>query len=117
MTIAELRGRADVPVVIADQDGIITYVNAPFEILFGYRADEVIGEPLSIIIPKNLRDSHHMGFSRFLATGKPTLLDKPIRLKAELKDGRVVDAEHTIIAEQEGGRWVFGATICPMGAP
>lgn len=117
MTITELQHKADVPVVIADQDGIVTYINASFETVFGYRPDEIVGEPLTVIIPKNLRDSHHMGFSRFLATGKPTLLDKPIQLKAVLKDGRIVDAEHTIIAEQVNGRWMFGATICPVDHP
>ena len=102
------------PVVIADHQGFITYINDAFEGAFGWKKSEIVGKPLTVIIPKTLHDSHHMGFSRFLMTGKPTLLDQPLTLKAVTKKGREFESEHYIIAEQNHGQWVFGATIRPL---
>ena len=117
MTLQELQRHQDVPVVIADHQGTITHVNERFERVFGWRAQEIIGKPLTIIIPSDLHDAHHLGFSRFLTTGKPTLLNQPLKLKAVTKDGREFNAEHTITAEQRQGEWVFGAIIKPLDEP
>ncbi|MBI3333342.1 MAG: PAS domain S-box protein [Candidatus Omnitrophica bacterium] len=114
MTVQELQGKTDVPVVITDHEGMIVQVNGRFEEVFGWRSEEIIGRPLTTIIPSNLHDAHHLGFSRFLATGKPTLLNQPLKLKAITKDGREFDSEHLIMAEQREGQWVFGASIRPL---
>lgn len=113
-TIAEMMKASDVPVVIADRQGNITHVNAPFCAVFGWEREELLGQPLTRIIPPDLRDAHHMGFSRFLTTGSPTLLERPLTLKAVTKTGRVFEAEHYIIAERRDGDWAFGATIRPL---
>lgn len=113
-TIDEMRRRSDLPVVVADHQGFVTHVNEQFEKTFGWKKDEIIGKALTTIIPKNLHDSHHLGFSRFLTTGKPTLMNQPLNLKAIAKDGREFDSEHIIVAEQQGGQWVFAATIRPL---
>lgn len=114
MTFEEFRHQRYVPVVIADHQGLITEVNEQFEIVFGWSAHEVVGKSLTTIIPKRLHDSHHLGFSRFLTTGKPTLLNQPLQLKTVTKDGKEFDAEHFIIAEQTNGQWRFGATVRPL---
>ena len=116
-TIEEIQRETGVPGVIADHQGIITHVNERFEAVFGWQAREIIGKPLATIIPSNLHDAHHLGFSRFLTTGKPTLLNQPLKLRAITKAGREFDAEHVITAEQRQGQWVFGATIRPLDGP
>ena len=113
-TINELKSEADVPVVFSDQQGLITYVNKRFETLFEWRADQIIGKPLTAIIPSYLRDAHNLGLSRFLTTGVPTLLNRPLKLKSITKNGVEFDAEHTILAERRGDQWVFAATIKPL---
>ena len=67
-TIEEMRGETGIPSVIADHQGMITYVNQRFEAVFGWQAQEIIGKPLTAIIPSHLHDAHHLGFSRFLTT-------------------------------------------------
>ena len=116
-TIEKVRGETEVPSIIVDHRGIIAQVNERFERVFGWRAQEIIGKPLATIIPPTLHDAHHLGFSRFLTTGKPTLLNRPLKLRAVTKAGREFDAEHIITAEQQHGQWVFGATIRPLGDP
>src|SRR5437899_2659049 len=57
-TIEELRRETTVPVVIADHNGSITYVNRPFQELIGWDPAEILGKPITTIIPRKLRDSH-----------------------------------------------------------
>lgn len=113
-TIDELMRQTEVPAVTADHQGSIIKVNARFEAVFGWKEADIVGKPLTTLIPKSLHDAHHLGFSRFLTTGKPTLLNQPLKLKAVTKAGREFDAEHFILAEQHDGQWVFGATIRPL---
>ncbi len=105
----------ETPVLIADRQGYITYVSAKFREVWKWNPGDLIGKPLTAIIPRNLHDSHHLGFSRFLSTEKPTLLNQPLRLKILNGEGRELDAEHRIVAEKNSkGQWVFGATIRPL---
>lgn len=60
-----------------------------------------------------MRDSHNVGFSRFLTTEQATIAGKPLALSVLRKDGKTVDAEHFILAEKRDGQWVFAATINP----
>jgi PAS domain S-box-containing protein len=117
MGIEDVLRETSLPTLVADHQGMITRVNQRFEDVFGWRGDEILGRPLTAIIPRTFRDAHHLGFSRFLLTGSPTLLGRPLTLPAMAKDGRVFDAEHVIFAEQREGRWVFAATIRPLDQP
>ena len=114
MTIDELKQRSDVFVVIADEDGTITYVHAASPDLLGWEPEDLVGNSLTTLIPPHLHDAHTMGFSRFLTTGRATLMNRPLRLDVLTKDGRTVASEHVIVAERAGDRWVFGATIQPL---
>lgn len=113
-TIEEMKGQNDAAVVIANQYGVITFVNPRFSEIFGWGPNEIVGKPLSTIIPTNLHDAHNLGFSRFLTTEQPRLLQKPLRLKAVKKDGVIFDAEHFIVANKKNDEWIFGATIRPL---
>lgn len=45
-------------VVIVDQKGKIALVNAQAETLFGYRREELLGQPVEILIPERFRHAH-----------------------------------------------------------
>ena len=111
LTIDSLKAETHIPVIIVDHHGIVVHINQIFTKNFGWRKDLLIGKKLTNIIPDNFKDAHHMGFSRFLLTGKPTILNQPLKLKILKMDGKEADAEHFIIAEKINGNWVFGAKI------
>lgn len=113
MTVDELRRSTDLPVVSADSAGYITAVNDAFCAAYDWRREDLVGKPLTTIIPPKLQDAHHLGFSRFLATGKPTILDRALTLDVVTGDGRIVAAEHRIAAERVAGAWTFAASIRP----
>jgi len=114
LTIDALKAETAIPAIIVDHDGTIVHINEVFEETWGWQKDQLVGESLTTIIPDNLRDAHHMGFSRFALTGKPTILNQALELIILKADGQETPAEHYIIAEEIDGNWVFGATIKPL---
>lgn len=113
-TIAELKKEIDTPVMIANHEGFITYVNQQFESVFGWSQDEIIGQLLTTILPKSFQDSHNLAFSRFQATERANVLNHPLQLKAVTKDHQEIMTEHYIIAEKLEGEWFFGAMLRPL---
>lgn len=114
MKIDEVQARTDVPVITVDHRGYVTAVNDRFHEAYGWATADLVGEPLTTIIPKDFHDTHHLGFSRFLTTGQPTILEQPLRLRIVSRDGREQEAEHYIVAEEHDGSWVFAAMIRPL---
>lgn len=104
----------ELPVIITDKEGFITYINDAFNSVYGWTAEEIIGLPLEVIIPHSLHDSHRLSFSRFVMTEKAKILNHPLLLKTVTKAGVEVESEHFITAEKRGGDWFFAATISPL---
>ncbi|ELS33915.1 PAS domain containing protein [Pseudanabaena biceps PCC 7429] len=102
---------SDLPAVVADFQGLITDVNTHFEEFTGWRKEEIVGQLISVILPSYFRESHHMGFSRFTATGVATILNHPLELQVITKDNREILSEHYILAEKHDEKWFFGATL------
>ncbi|MUG92280.1 PAS domain-containing protein [Scytonema sp. UIC 10036] len=113
-TIDEMKLETQFPVIITDEQGIISYVNDCFTSVFGWNLDEIMGEHLEIVIPYSFHDAHRLSFSRFIMTGKSKILNHPLLLKAVTKDGLEIESEHTIMAEKQGDNWFFAATIRPL---
>lgn len=114
-TIDDLLQENNIPVVVLDDQGRITFINEVFEREYGWKKDELLGQSVGSIIPASMRQAHHVGFSRFLTTGTPTLLGKPLQLPILFKNGQQKNAEHCIIAEKQDGKWRFAATISTPG--
>ncbi|MBR9989874.1 MAG: EAL domain-containing protein [Gemmatimonadetes bacterium] len=56
---------------ITDLDGRITYVNAAFERLFGYRLAEIVGRPVSLLSSGYHRPDFFSGMWQTLSSGEP----------------------------------------------
>lgn len=50
-------------ILLADHSGTIVYANKPLLDLFGYDADDLVGEPIEVLMPEDLRRQHrdHVG--------------------------------------------------------
>jgi PAS domain S-box-containing protein len=102
LTASEARLRAILEaahdgVLSIDQDARITYVNTSAERIFGYRADELIGQEVAeVIVPPSLREAHRAGFSRYMTTGESRILDRQIEITALRADGSEFPVELTI---------------------
>ncbi|MBD2449035.1 PAS domain S-box protein [Nostoc sp. FACHB-152] len=113
-SLSDMKQETDVPVVITDQQGFVTYVNDCFTSVFGWSMAEISGQIITVVIPQGFHAPHHLGFSRFLSTESSTILNHPLRLLGITKDGREIEAEHLIMAEKHQGEWVFMAMLRPL---
>ena len=112
--IAELKEVNDLPIVIANSQGLITYINDCFEQVLGWSQEDVSGQLITMILPSSFRDSHNLAFSRFQASEKATVLNHPLELMTITKNQEEVLTEHYIIAEKIEDDWLFGAVLRPL---
>ncbi len=57
-------------VISLDESSTILLANPATTRVFGYAPEELIGKPLTILMPEFLRKLHEAGFKRYLATGQ-----------------------------------------------
>jgi PAS domain S-box-containing protein len=74
-------------VTCADSHGNILYFNSAAERIFSYSPNEVIGQPLTVLMPERFRDAHRQGFDRFLRTGEARVVGKTVEMAGRKKDG------------------------------
>jgi PAS domain S-box-containing protein len=74
-------------IVSADDSGSIIQFNRTAELLFGYRTREVMGSPLTILMPERFHDAHLRGFERFMATGESRVIGRTVELVGKRKEG------------------------------
>ena len=90
--LAALIESADDAIISKTLDGIITSWNKGAQRIFGYTADEVIGKPVTILIPKGHEDEEPAILAR-LRAGKRIEHYETTRVR---KDGRLVDVSLTV---------------------
>jgi PAS domain S-box-containing protein len=56
-------------VVSIDESGAIILANPAAKPIFGYTPEELIGKPLTVLMPGAMRQFHETGFKRYLETG------------------------------------------------
>lgn len=105
------------PTIAADERNRVIAVNGPAADLLGWPADDLVGLPLTTLIPEHLRKRHVTAFTSLLLSGQPRILGRSVPLPALHRDGRLV-AVRLFIQTQEtaDGRTVFVAQLSPRAA-
>lgn len=84
-------------VLLMDSEGRIIGWNPAAERIFGWRADEVLGQALADrIIPERLRSAHHRGLAHLLKTGDAPVFGRRLELSALRRDGAEFPVELSI---------------------
>lgn len=108
----EIVERAQDAIIFADREGIIHLWNEGAEAIFGYRAEEAIGQTLDIIIPERLRARHWEGYHGVMATGVTKYGREFLAVPGIRKDGTRISLEFTIILlRDEAGALLGPAAI------
>jgi PAS domain S-box-containing protein len=104
-------------VVIAAASGRITYVNPAAGRLLGAAPAELVGAPLTGVIPERLRVTHTTGWERFWKTGEAHLIGKgTVRVPALRRDGTEVDVDLVLSAHTTSeGEDIVIATLRDLG--
>ncbi|MDF2097401.1 PAS domain-containing sensor histidine kinase [Aquibaculum arenosum] len=101
-------------VITIDQKGIVQSFSRVGEKLFGYRADEVIGRNVSMLMPSPDREKHDGYLERYLRTGEKRIIGLGRLVQAQRKDGSVFPV-HLMVGEvTQAGQRLFTGFIHDM---
>jgi len=98
-------------VISIDESGAILFANPATARIFGYDPTELIGKPLTILMPEFLRKLHEHGFSRYLATGERHINWQGTELTGLRKNGQEFPVEISFGELSRDGHKVFTGFI------
>jgi PAS domain S-box-containing protein len=85
-------------IVVANQHGVITLFNAAAQRTFGYTEEEVLGKPVTILMPTEFQESHREGFARYLATREAHVVGRTVELRGQRKNGEIFHLDLSLTA-------------------
>jgi PAS domain S-box-containing protein len=80
-------------IVLVSEQGRIDLVNTATEMLFGYWREELIGEPVEILVPERFRELHPFLRTNFVSASKAPVMGARRELFGRRKDGSEVPIE------------------------
>lgn len=98
-------------IVSMDDDGTIQFANRATERIFGYDPTELVGRPLTVLMPESMRELHDRGFRRYLKTCQRQINWQGTELTALCKDGQELPVEVSFGELTRNGRKVFTGFI------
>jgi PAS domain S-box-containing protein len=104
--LAAIVGSSDDAIVSKNLDGVITSWNKSAERLFGYAAEEAIGQHIALIIPRDRQHEEAMILER-LRRGEPINHFETVRVR---KDGTTLDISLTISPLKNAAGHIVGAS-------
>ncbi|HLT40176.1 MAG TPA: PAS domain S-box protein [Enhygromyxa sp.] len=78
---------------VIDESGTIVRVNAQLERMFGYPREELLGQPIEILVPTELRERHRGHVARFVAAPQARPMGAALSLQGQRRDGSVFSVE------------------------
>ncbi len=93
--LAAIVGSSDDAIISKNLDGIITSWNPAAEKIFGYSAEETIGQPMAMLVP-------------------PERADEEPKILAKLRQGEKVDHFETVRVRKDGGLIDVSVSISPI---
>ncbi|HEY9125529.1 MAG TPA: PAS domain S-box protein, partial [Acidobacteriaceae bacterium] len=73
--------------VISNREGVIELVNLQAERLFGYAREEMVGQPVEMLMPRDLRENYQRDLEGFFQGQGMKEADHGLELRAVRKDG------------------------------
>jgi PAS domain S-box-containing protein len=86
-----------IAILFADRDGKIRFWNSSAEAMFGYGAEEALGQSLDLIVPEKQRARHWEGWTRVMASGVTKYGREPLAVPAMRKDGSRISIEFNVV--------------------
>jgi len=98
-------------IIAADENGIITFWNNGAQKSFGYKTAEVLGKPISILMPNRYKAVHEEHFLRVKVTGNTRLKGKTIEVSGLRKGGEEFPLDIFVTTWVTKGKRVFSAVV------
>ena len=103
-------------VIFADPEGVIRIWNAAAARIFGFAAEEALGNNLDLIIPERLRPAHWTAFGRAMQSGTTRLNGRPTLTRGMHKSGRRLYVEMSFAVVRASSGLVAGSVAIARDA-
>ena len=80
-------------IITINSESTILQVNPAAEKIFGYSIEEMLGQPLTMLMPEYLRHLHHAGITRYHGTGQKHIEWAAVQLPGLRKSGGEIPLE------------------------
>jgi PAS domain S-box-containing protein len=100
-------------IIAAGTDGKIVFWNPAAARVFGFTAEEALGESLDLIIPERFRARHWEGYRQVMSTGKTKYQADVLRVPARHRDGKTLSIAFsvTLLDAPEGKGRLIAAIV------
>jgi len=98
-------------IVTITPDGIVRWFNRGAERIFGYKAEEVIGQPVTLLMPERYRELCLAGLHSYLQTGEARAVGGTTELVGLRSDGSEFPIEMSLGETHQDGERLFTGII------
>ena len=98
-------------IITIDERGLISFFSAAAERMFQYKAEEVIGRNVKILMPAPYNTEHDEYLERYLRTGERRIIGKGRVVVGRRKDGSTFPIELAVGEALAKGRHIFTGLI------
>lgn len=83
-------------IITIDPQGTILTANPATERMFGYRADEMVGHKINMLMPDPYRGAHDGYLDRYITTGERRIIGIGREVRGQRKDGSIFPMELSV---------------------
>ena len=94
-------------IITIDESGIIESINPAGERLFGWSAAELVGQPVTVLMPEPYHSEHDDYLSHYLETGERRIIGIGREVEGRRKDGSVFPMDLAVSEVRLPGRRLF----------
>ena len=109
--LGELLEASPNAVLVVDGDGIVLMASKAVKTLFGFDADEVVGNSMELLVPEQLRAIHVRHRQAFVAEGVARPMGLGLELTGRRRDGSLFPIDVGLSPFSAGGHQVVGAFV------
>src|SRR5262249_21908358 len=101
-------------IITIDERGIIQTINPATERLFGYKAEELLGRNICVLMPSPYREEHDVYIANYVKTGKKKIIGIGREVKGQRKDGTVFSVDLAVSEFFANGERFFAGIISDL---
>jgi PAS domain S-box-containing protein len=98
-------------IIVIDEESNILFANHAVEETFGYSSAQIIGQPLTMLMPESMRQHHRAGIARYMKTGHKQLAWGAVELPGLHKSGKEIPLEISFAESSANGKRIFTGTM------